>query len=168
MMHAVSEQASQNEGLPLLLVDIDGVISLWGWAETTRPDGVWTLVDGVGHFLATAAAARLAALSGTFELVWCSGWEERANDHLPRLVGLGPLAHLSFDRADTRGHWKLAAIDAYAGPGRAVAWVDDAFNAACHDWAAERPGPTLLVTTRPAEGFTAAQAGGLVAWAARL
>lgn len=127
-------------------------------------------MDGIGHFLCAPAAVRLGELSGAFELVWCSGWEERANEHLPQLVGLGPLPHLSFSRplagAASAAHWKLAAIDAYAGPDRPLAWVDDAFNPACHEWAARRAGPTLLIETLPAEGFTAAQARALRAWAA--
>lgn len=169
IMRTVSADLPQKRALPLLLVDIDGVVSLWGWADSQRPRGRWTLVDGIGHFLSLEAAGRLRELQDAYELVWCSGWEDRANDHLPLLVGLGPLPHLAFDPssddAEPRAHWKLAAIDAYAGPDRALAWVDDAFNAGCHAWAAERAGPTLLVETRPAEGFTLAQAEQLRAWA---
>ena len=33
-------------------------------------------------------------LGDDFELVWCSGWEEKANDHLPHLMGLPTLPHL--------------------------------------------------------------------------
>jgi hypothetical protein len=156
--------------LPLLLVDVDGVISLWGWPEPHKPVGAWTLVDGVPHYLSAEAAGRLAALTDVFEPIWCTGWEEKADEHLPRLVGLGPFPHLSFDRAmsgaASRAHWKLAAIDAHAGPDRPLAWVDDAFNPACHAWAAARPGPTLLVTTEPAVGVTEPQAAQLRAWAA--
>lgn len=170
MLREVSAETQQSRQLPLLLIDIDGVVSLWGWAQERPPVGVWTLVNGIGHFLAKGPAEQLASLADRFELWWCSGWEEKADEHLPRLVGLGPLPHLSFDAATDapRAHWKLAAIDAHAGPDRAVAWVDDAFNPGCHAWAAERPGPTLLVTTLPAEGFTAAQAATLRAWAAAL
>lgn len=153
-------------------MDIDGVISLWGWPADPPPEGVWTLLDGVAHVLSAGAARRLAALADAFDLVWCSGWEERADEHLPGLVGLGPLPHLSFDRhlagAASHAHWKLAAVDAHAGPDRPLAWVDDAFDAACDTWAAERPGPTLLVRTDPAVGFTGAQAAALRAWAERL
>jgi hypothetical protein len=162
----------QTRHKPLLLVDVDGVISLWGWSHDAPPDGVWTLVDGIAHYLSMEAGKRLQELAESFELVWCTGWEEKANEHLPRLVGVGPLPHLSFDRrmagAASHAHWKLAAIDEHAGPDRAVAWVDDAFNDACHAWAAQRPGPTLLVTTLPAEGLVAAQAAQLAAWAAQL
>lgn len=156
---------------PVLFVDIDGVISLWGFPSDRRPPGSFHAVEGILHFLSARAGEHLQRLSGAFELVWCSGWEERANEHLPRALGLpGPLPHLRFEHgvggADaTRAHWKLAAIDAYAGDRRAVAWIDDAFNDDCHAWAYTRPGPTLLVRTDPATGLTVDHVHELVAWA---
>jgi hypothetical protein len=157
--------------LPLLFVDIDGVISLWGFPPDERPDGAWNQVDGIAHFLSTTAARSLHELSEHYELVWCSGWEERANDHLPHLLGLGPFPHLGFDRdvgggaAGSRAHWKLEAIEAHAGD-RPLAWIDDAFNDACHAWAAARPAPTLRGATDPARGLTATESERLRAWAA--
>ena len=164
---------AQMLGKPLLLVDIDGVISLWGWDADMRPGGTWTLVDGIAHFLSTEAAQHLLDLRSDFDLVWCSGWEEKADETLPRAIGLGPFPHLSFDRpvggrTAPRAHWKLDAIDAHAGPERPLAWVDDAFNPACHAWAAERSAPTLLVATEPATGLVAEHAGRLRAWARAL
>ncbi len=38
----------------------------------------------------------------------------------------------------SNAHWKLDAIDAYAG-GRALAWIDDALNDACREWARRAP-----------------------------
>ncbi|MEA2305045.1 MAG: hypothetical protein QOH43_2325 [Solirubrobacteraceae bacterium] len=151
---------------PLLLVDIDGVISLWGFPPDDRPPGVWALVDGIGHYLSTTAADHLRALAADFELVWCSGWEEKANQELPAAIGVGPLPFLSFDRVPTPGntHWKLGAIDEHAGD-RPVAWIDDAFTPACETWARQRSGPTLLVPTLPATGLTAAEAAVLRDWA---
>jgi hypothetical protein len=151
---------------PLLLVDIDGVISLWGFPPDDRPPGVWRLVDGIGHYLSTTAAGHLRALAADFELVWCSGWEEKANQELPLTLGVGPLPFLSFDRVPTPGntHWKLGAIDHHAGD-RPLAWIDDAFTTACWTWAQERRAPTLLVPTLPARGLTAAEAEVLRGWA---
>ena len=157
---------------PLLLCDIDGVISLWGWPMDTRPEGVYAVVDGVPHFLSTRAADHLLALSIEFDLVWCSGWEEKADEYLPRLLGVpAHLPHLRFDGRDraevsARAHWKLAAIDEHAGD-RPLAWVDDAFNDACHAWARERTSPTLLVATDPAIGLTAEHLAALRAFARR-
>lgn len=154
---------------PLLLIDVDGVISLWGFPPHSPPLGTFTSVEGVVHFLSVEAAEHLLALVSDYEPVWCTGWEERANDHLPGALGLGPWPYLSFDRdmtpgGVTPGHWKLAAIDGFAA-GRPLAWVDDAFNDACHDWAAARGAPTLLVETTPAEGLVAHHAERLRAWA---
>jgi hypothetical protein len=159
--------------IPLLFCDIDGVISLWGFAADTRPPGVWTTVDGVPHFLSTRAAEHLLGLEDAFELVWCSGWEEKADEHLPRVLGVPTgRPHLSFDgrsRADVsaRAHWKLDAIDAHAGD-RARAWIDDAFNEACFAWAQARAAPTLLVPTEPHLGLADTEADLLRAFAAAL
>jgi hypothetical protein len=154
---------------PLLLIDVDGVISLWGFDVDGRPDGAFAQVDGMPHFLSAEAGRHLHDLADAFDLVWCTGWEEKANEYLPALLGLpGPLPYLSFDRhvangTTMPGHWKLGAIDAYVGE-RTVAWIDDAFNDACHTWASERPAPTLLVPTEPARGLTSEHAALLRAW----
>ena len=99
---------------PLLLLDVDGVISLFGFDPAKPPEGRFEMVDGIAHFLSAAAGEHLRALANDYELVWCTGWEEKANDYLPRALGLpGPLEHLTLGRrAD--GHWKLDPIDAFA------------------------------------------------------
>jgi hypothetical protein len=156
---------------PLLFCDIDGVISLWGFPTDSRPPGAFAVVEGIPHFLSTLAAGHLLALGAEFDLVWCSGWEEKADEHLPGLLGVPRgLPHLVFEgrsRADvsSRAHWKLAAIEDHAGD-RPLAWIDDAFNDACWDWASERPSPTLLVPTEPAEGLVDHHAAALRAFAA--
>jgi hypothetical protein len=154
---------------PLLLVDVDGVISLFG-AGFAKHEGSYHSIDGILHFLSANAAAHLLAVTGDFELVWCSGWEEKADEHLPRLLGLpSGLPFLRFDRAVGRAnaHWKLEAIDAFAGQ-RALAWVDDAFNDACHEWARTRSAPTLLLATTPQHGLTSRERERLLAWAREL
>ncbi|HLY49120.1 MAG TPA: HAD domain-containing protein [Solirubrobacteraceae bacterium] len=153
---------------PLLLVDIDGVISLFGFPPTAPPAGTWQIVDGIAHLLSATAGEHLRELSVTFELAWCSGWEEKANEYLPHALGLSErLPHLSFAPAEpqTQGHWKLDAIDRYAGPERAVAWIDDAHDEHCRVWAEARGGPTLLITTEPASGLTSAHVRELLDWA---
>jgi hypothetical protein len=164
------------------MVDIDGVISLfWGGGGSgagsgpkdhahARPDGVFHAIDGIPHFLSSEAAAHLLSLAEAYDLVWCSGWEEKAEEYLPHLLGLpAGLPFLRFERGRSagrslNGHWKLDAIDACAGA-RALAWIDDAFDASCHAWAEERRAPTLLVRTDPARGLIATEASLLEAWA---
>jgi hypothetical protein len=158
---------------PLLFCDVDGVISLWGFGEVNRPAGVWAAVDGIPHFLSTRAAEHLLELSRPFDAVWCTGWEDKADEHLPGVLGVPRgLPHLSFDGAtraqvSARAHWKLEAIEAHAGD-RPLAWVDDAFNDACWAWARERQDagtPTLLVPTLPTTGLDDDAATRLAAFA---
>ncbi len=153
---------------PLLLVDIDGVISLWGFPPTQAPEGAWCTVDGILHFLSAAAARHLRRLAERFELVWCSGWEEKANEYLPHAIGLGPLPHVTFEIApgEPTAHWKLHGIDEHALE-RPLAWIDDAHDGSCHAWAARRGAPTLLVATDPATGLTEVHVAELTAWASR-
>jgi hypothetical protein len=141
---------------PLLFVDIDGVVSLFGFRPTEVPARCsWHQVDGIVHLLSHEAAEHLQALDGTFEIVWCSGWKDRANDHLPHVLRLGPYPHLTFGASE--GHWKLASVIAHAGA-RPLAWIDDDVNDAVRAWAAERAAPTLIVETAPASGLTTAHA----------
>lgn len=154
---------------PILLVDVDGVISLFGFEPGERPPGRFAVVDGLPHYLSEHAGLLLARLADTFECVWCTGWEDRAPEHLPHLFGwdLPTFPHLRFDGSpggDGR-HWKLAAIDAHVGSARAVAWIDDDLDARVDVWAEARPGPTLLVRTEPGVGLTDTHAERLEAWA---
>lgn len=166
---------SKERNRPLLMVDIDGVLSLFGVPDRTRDgrpaiEGSLHSIEGTPHFLSSTAAAHLLSLEPSFEIVWASGWEERADDHLPHLLGLpAGLPFLRFSRAVGRAHahWKLEAIDAYAG-GRPLAWIDDALNDACHEWARERHAPTLLVQTAPEHGLTEHEARVLSRWAKEL
>lgn len=155
---------------PVLFVDVDGVISLFGFTADARPAGRFEIVDGIAHFLSATAGEHLRQLADHFEPVWCTGWEEKANEYLPHALGLaGPWPHLVFERnpGRTHAHWKLDEIEAYAGA-RPLAWIDDAHGDACETWAAERSAPTLLVTTAPAIGMTGADVTQLLSWARQL
>ncbi len=156
---------------PILLIDVDGVISLFGFDHAAPPSGRFLLVDGIAHFLSGTAGGHLRRLGEAFDLAWCTGWEEKANDYLPRALGLdGPLPHVVFepDGRPTDAHWKLGGIDRHVEPSRPVAWIDDAHDDACLSWATARSGPTLLVTTQPAVGITERDVERLLVWARAL
>jgi hypothetical protein len=159
----------QTRGKPVLLVDVDGVVSLFGFDSDRHPAGSWLNVDGIVHLISATAGQHLHRLSTTFDLTWCTGWEDKANEHLVRALGLpGALPTLAFDGpATSTAHWKLAAVDAHLGV-RPAAWIDDAFNDACHAWAEARGAPTLLVATQPPTGITAEHVAELERWAAAL
>ena len=155
---------------PLLLLDVDGVLSLFGFDPAALPAGRFVSVDGIPHLLSTEAAGHVLALTSEYELVWCTGWEDKADEHLPFALGLpAGIPHLSFRNSAVRGrHWKLDAIAAFAGEDRPAAWIDDGFDESCHVWAATRRGPTKLIRTEPSIGLTATQAEELRCWAAAL
>jgi hypothetical protein len=155
---------------PLLAVDVDGVISLFG-AENP-PDRSFTkleLVDGIPHLISLPCGDRLQRLSEHFELVWATGWEDKANFYLPSLLGLPELPYVSFDVAARAGdaHWKVGALEEYAA-GRALAWIDDNFDESCYEWAERRPQPTLLVPTETHLGLEEGHVEALHQWAVSL
>jgi hypothetical protein len=162
------QRAAEGHDRPVLAVDVDGVISLFGFEQPlTEAPGDVVLVDGVPHCISRAAGERLMRLSDHYDLIWATGWEDRANEHLPLLLGLpGELPYLTFGGNARFGsaHWKLDAIQAYAGE-RALAWIDDNLDESCHAWAASRSAPTLLVETDPTRGLEEAHVDALIAWA---
>ena len=153
---------------PLLAVDVDGVISLFGFEEAPER-AKFELVDGMVHCISLVAGERLLRLSEQFDLVWATGWEDKANDYLPNILGLPELPYISFGGAARFGsaHWKLGPLGEYAS-GRAVAWIDDNFNDGCYEWADKREEPTLLVPTESHLGIEEAHVAALESWAADL
>jgi hypothetical protein len=152
---------------PLLAIDIDGVISLFGFEEGEQPPGEFHLLDGMPHYLSMDAGKRIKRLLKTYEGVWASGWEDRANDHLPLILGLPELPHLTFDGRARFGtsHWKLEAIEEYAAD-RPLAWIDDNLDRSCRRWAKKRSrdAPTLLVPTESPSGLQEAHVEALLSW----
>ena len=164
------EQEQQQR--PILFVDVDGVISLFGFTPGAgQLPGPLHWVDGVAHCIPDDVGARLVTLAERFDLVWATGWEERANEHLPHILKLPfrDLPCLAFDGRAVFGsaHWKVDAIDEYAAD-RPAAWIDDNLDESCIDWAEKRDAPTLLVETSPSEGLTDEHVAQLLRWADEL
>ncbi len=158
---------------PVLAIDIDGVISLFGFDQAEpgriRPDdapGEFHLIDGMLHCIALETGPWLNRLAGSYELIWASGWEDRANDHLPNILGVPELPYLTFDGRARFGtaHWKLEALDEYAGT-RPLAWIDDSLDVSCYEWSENRSAPTLLVPTESDVGLLEAHVDSIEGWA---
>jgi hypothetical protein len=162
-------------------VDVDGVISLFGFREgyglafgdapfSECPPGSLHSINGVPHYIASDCGPRLQRLAERYELVWATGWEETANDYLPHLLQLpGRLPYLTFDGRVAAGsaHWKVDAIAEYAGD-RPLAWIDDNVDGSCREWAARRTAPTLIVETLRHEGMGQEHVELLLEWAGSL
>lgn len=173
------DSAGGPENRPLLAIDIDGVISLFGFEQPPPAEiARFELIDGTPHCISLAAAERIRRLADHYELVWATGWQDRANDRLSLITGIGPLPVVEFDAhresgaaaGTTAAHWKLGAIDSFCGR-RALAWIDDSFDQSCFEWAESREAagsPTLLVPTEPEIGFEEAQAAVVAEWAGSL
>lgn len=159
-----TQQTSDNR--PILFLDVDGVISLFGWNPSEPPPGAFHSIDGILHCIGADAGPRLARLARRYELVWATGWEEKANEYLVRILGLpGDLPVLTFGGRAAFGssHWKLDAIDEYAR-GRPAAWIDDYLDERCRRWASRRSEPTLLVETEHPVGVTDRDVELLLRW----
>lgn len=160
--------AADGADKPVLAVDVDGVISLFGFAGPPEDAPCrFQLIDGMAHCISLEAGERLQRLLPHYELIWATGWEDRANDYLVLTLGLPQLPVLRFGRSARFGsaHWKLAPIGDYAA-GRALAWIDDSLDESCHGWAAQRAEPTLLVPTESDVGLQDSHVEALLAWAA--
>jgi len=152
---------------PILAVDVDGVISLFGFEQPpSREEARYEMIDGMVHCISLLAGQRLLRLAEVYDLVWATGWEDRANDYLPNILGLPELPYLTFNGAARFGsaHWKLGPLDEY-GKDRPLAWIDDNFDESCYEWARGRGVPTLLVPTEPDRGLEEVQVEALTAWA---
>jgi hypothetical protein len=152
---------------PILALDVDGVISLFGFdGPATNAPGRFHLINGMAHCISDDVGARILRLAEPYEVVWATGWEDRANERLPQILGLeGEFPYLTFDGKARFGssHWKIAPIDRYAR-NRPLAWIDDCLDESCHAWARERSAPTLLVPTEPFEGLTEELTEDLLRW----
>ena len=124
----------------------------------------------MAHCISDEAGARLRRLADAYELVWATGWEDRANDHLPRSSGCRSSCRSSPSTARPASGPPTGSsrrIDDYAGD-RPLAWIDDCLDESCHDWAASARRPTLLVPTDSDVGPHATPTSRrLLSWVAR-
>lgn len=154
---------------PILAVDIDGVVSLFGFDEPPLGKGTrMELIDGTLHCILVPAGARLRRLADYYDIVWATGLE-RGAERMSKALGLPRWPYLTFEGAARFGSadWKLEPLERYAA-GRPLAWLDDSFDEACYRWARERDGPTLLVETEPDRGLEDVHVEALTGWARSL
>lgn len=154
---------------PVLGVDVDGVVALFGFDEPPRlPGARFELVDGMLHFISFAAGERLLRLGEVFDPVWVTGWE-RGIHRIEDLLDLPGWPYLTFGGAARFGSadWKLRPLGEYAA-GRPLAWIDDSLDELCYGWASEREEPTLLVETESERGLEDVHVDALLGWARSL
>jgi len=151
--------------LPLLLLDVDGVLN--PYAARRCPPGYTEhdLFPGEEAVRVCTAHGRwLTELAARFQLVWATAWGAEANRLLAPLLGIPELPVIGFPPVPFHPRDKLPAVARYAR-GRPLAWVDDQLPAETRAWAAARRAPALLVEVDPADGLTRPVIDGCLRWA---
>lgn len=150
--------------LPLLLLDVDGVLNPFAGDRCPVSYQEFQFFPGEAPVrLCPAHADWLRELGERFEMVWATGWGAEANRLLAPVLRLPQLPVISLPSGPFEPREKVPAVAAYVGS-RPVAWIDDALTTEARAWAEAREAPTLLVDIDPAEGLSLAVVRRLLAW----
>jgi len=153
---------------PLLLVDVDGVLNPWRAVECPPGFREYSFFPGVRVRLSEGHGELLRELASSFELVWATAWEHRANRLICPVIAIPELPVIEFPVPGTDFFFrKLPAVIDSVGD-RPCAWIDDEHWPDHYYWARERAVPTLIVDIDPAVGLTERVARDLADWAAAL
>lgn len=152
---------------PLLLLDVDGVLNPFPDTPAGYSEYSFFPEDEEPVRLCASHADWLKELGEAFEIVWATGWGEKANELICPTFDLPSfpvvvLPPLPFDPAE-----KVPAVAAFIG-NRPAAWVDDVVTDEARAWAASRPVPTLIVPVDSAQGLTREIVDELLGWATAL
>lgn len=163
--------------LPLLLLDVDGVLCPFGRGVPSLSQDKYpgfTFCADRNVYVSQANAERIVRLQDSFAVHWCTGWDEAANEIIGPLHGFRhfPVCRTLTDAVDLAQpiHWKLGAIEDYVGY-RPYAFVDDHINDYGIQYGQERTArgiPTLWMPTRSDEGLTDEHVQSLEAWASEV
>ncbi|MEV8097363.1 hypothetical protein [Kitasatospora sp. NPDC085879] len=176
------------DGRPLLLLDVDGPLNPYRAKPHRRPEGYLThrvkpaswLTRHPGTPPASVKPLRLwlnpdhgpALLALPFRPVWCTTWTAEANEWIGPPIGLPELPFVPWPRmhhGDPDGlHWKTRYLTEWAA-GRPFAWVDDEIEPQDTAWiAANHPAPALTLRIDHRYGLRPDDFAVLAAWAAAL
>ena len=160
--------------MPKLLLDVDGVLSPFSPINSIEeinnpqtPEGFWTPSEFPWISVSDKNIERIKRLSESFELIWCTGWLDRANDVISPLHHLPDLPVVPVDYCASGCHWKINAIEEFVGS-EPFAFIDDEITRDAIEWAKKRTdegSPTLFVRTNPVIGMTDEHVERLLSWA---
>ncbi|MEW1913049.1 hypothetical protein AB0442_32270 [Kitasatospora sp. NPDC085895] len=177
-----------DDGRSLLLLDVDGPLNPYRAKPQRRPEGYLTHRVKPASWLerhrdtppARVKPLRLwlhpghgpALLALPYRLVWCTTWQDEANEWIGPPIGLPRLPFVRWPRmhhGDPDGlHWKTRYLTEWAA-GRPFAWVDDEIEPQDTAWiAAHHPAPALTLLIDHRHGLRAADFAALAHWAEQL
>ncbi|MDH6136503.1 hypothetical protein P3T37_005931 [Kitasatospora sp. MAA4] len=150
--------------LPLLLLDVDGVLNPFAAASCPPGFREYRFFPGEDEVRLNRDHGRwLVTLAERYEIVWATGWEEEANQFISPVLGLPRLPVICFPPKPFDPSEKVPAVAAFVGD-RPAAWVDDALTPSAHEWADGREAATLLMDADPSVGLTPDMVERLMAW----
>lgn len=159
---------------PWLLLDVDGVLNVFNKSQNQKLYARHAVVvDGLRFPIKMRHALSdwIFELTEHFVPVWCTMWNDAANEYLCPLLELPELAVLPCSYReiprDLGCHAKVASIEQYVPQDRALAWVDDEVRQRDKDWAYLRneKTPTTIVKTDERQGLRRDHVDKLIAWA---
>lgn len=154
---------------PVLLVDIDGVLNIYGVDEC--PEGF----SEVELFPGDDEPARLCQIHGEwicelskhFDVAWASAWGFDAHRLLGPILGLDPFPFVPMPDIPFPPAAKVPAIESFVGE-RPAAWLDDVMTPEARAWARGRTPATILVEVNHRTGLERGHVDTLLAWVAQL
>lgn len=167
---------------PVLLLDIDGVFNIFNQDENTDLYEYFIAQEIYKIQMRLALIDHMEELTEHFVLVWCTTWDELANEYFADRLKM-PFLPVVPTREARRGgfsgtkppllapipnvHWKTSAIVKYIKD-RPYAWVDDELGQGDQDYADMRTAmvaPTLMLRTEEHEGLVQRHVDELITWA---
>lgn len=169
-----SEMLDPDDPRPWLLLDIDGVINIWNQSQNVRLyERHRVLVGETSYPIKIRRDMKdwLFELTEDFIPVWCTMWNDEANEYMAPLLELPHLAVIPCsyqDAPESIYHVKVHSIRTHVPKGRAIAWVDDEIGSSDFSWASRRDrlhGPTKLIKTDERVGLLRHHVEKLSGWA---
>jgi hypothetical protein len=145
---------------PLLFVDVDGVVCVFGPEHVLIANGCTEVQAGrITQWVAPDITAKLVKLTEHFTCVWATAWFRGARDELAPSIGVGTdWAVLDW------GDMKLPAIMEMAG-GQRWAFIDDDIEFELRHLKGTVDDGALLLPISPSTGLTDAHVAQLIAFA---
>ena len=139
---------------PFLLVDVDGVLNIFGWGSDHDEEPNERLeatfkVDGSTLHVPRGTGERMARLETLYNCIWATTWEQKAPKLLSPYFGFGlnwPVLNFKMVYQRDYGTWKLPTVRSWAidyAMDRKLAWIDDDLDLDAYKWAADRPDTML-------------------------
>lgn len=143
---------------PLLLIDIDGVVNVFGNLGNTLISFEQEF-QALGRYsikIPQGMQQRLQKLQQEFACTWCSTWEDKAFSEIGSKLGLNPWPFIKMPLQAENKTYKLSAVQQYVSQ-EPFAWIDDDLHSDAFEWAKHRNQnglPTLLLQTKTNQGMT--------------